>query len=308
MLGYSKREYHIMNGWIIHKKQLGENLEVSRLVEEFEKKGVKIRVVNPQDVDIFVDRDDRKSIIVDGVPRKLPDFVLPRTGSGTTYFIKAIIRHLEKLGVTLINGSDAIDNVKDKLYSQQILGQSNLPVPKTMLVKHPINVGLVEKNIKYPMIVKTLSGSYGSGVFMVEDRKQFRQLMKMAELSNSSYNIIIQECVEDSLGRDLRVLVVNGKVVGCMMRQSVDGDFRANITRGGEAIPYQIDEDIEWISGESARLLDLDIAGVDLLFNEDSYTICEVNSAPGFEGMEKYTKINVAEKMVDYIIKKVGSK
>ena len=297
-----------MNGWIIHKKSLGENHEVSRLVEEFEKRDIKIRVVNPQDVDIFVDRDDRKSIIVDGVPRKLPDFVFPRTGSGTTYFIKAIIRHLERLGVTLINGSDAIDNVKDKLYSQQILGQSSLPVPKTMLVKHPINVKLVESNIKYPMIIKTLSGSYGSGVFMVDDRKQFRQIMKMAELSNARYNIIIQECVEDSLGRDLRVLVVNGKVVGCMMRQSVDGDFRANITRGGEAIPYQIDDDIEWIGGECARLLDLDIAGVDLLFNEGSYTICEVNSAPGFEGMEKYTKQNIAEKMVDYIIKKVGSK
>jgi gamma-F420-2:alpha-L-glutamate ligase len=100
---------------------------------------------------------------------------------------------------------------------------------------------------------------------------------------------------------------MNGKVVGCMMRQSVDGDFRANITRGGEAIPYQIDEDIEWIAGESARLLDLDIAGVDLLFNGDSYTICEVNSAPGFEGMEKYTKTNIAEKMVNYITKKVGN-
>ena len=297
-----------MNGWIIHKKQLGENHEVQRLVEEFEKRDVKVRVVNPKDVDIIVDRDDRKSIIVEGVPRKLPDFVLPRTGSGTTYFIKAIIRHLERLGVVMINGSDAIDNVKDKLYSQQILGGSNLPVPKTMLVKHPIDVQLVEKNIKYPMIIKTLSGSYGSGVFMVDDKKQFRQMMKMAELAKPSYNIIIQECIEDSLGRDLRVLVVNGKVVGCMMRQSVDGDFRANITRGGEAIPYQIDEDIEWISGESARLLDLDIAGVDLLFNGDSYTICEVNSAPGFEGMEKYTKQNIAEKMVDYIIKKVGTK
>ena len=100
-----------MNGWIIHKKQLGENHEVQRLVEEFEKRDVKVRVVNPKDVDIIVDRDDRKSIIVEGVPRKLPDFVLPRTGSGTTYFIKAIIRHLERLGVTLINGSDAIDNV-----------------------------------------------------------------------------------------------------------------------------------------------------------------------------------------------------
>ena len=184
-----------MNGWIIHKKQLGENFEVDRLVEEFEKQGVDIRVVNPKDVDIFVDRDDRKSIIVDGKPRKLPDFVLPRTGSGTTYFIKAIIRHMERLGVTMINGSDAIDNVKDKLYSQQILGQSNLPVPKTMLVKHPINLELVEKNLKYPMIVKTLSGSYGSGVFLVEDRKQFRQLMKMAELTKPSYNIILQEFI-----------------------------------------------------------------------------------------------------------------
>ena len=296
-----------MNGWIIHKKALGENHEVKRLVEEFEKRDIKVRVVNPQDVDIFVDRDDRKSIIVDGIPRKLPDFVLPRTGSGTTYFIKAIIRHLERLGVVLINGSESIDAVKDKLYSQQILGQSSLPVPKTMLVKHPINVKLVESNIKYPMIVKTLSGSYGSGVFMVEDRKQFRQLMKMAELTKPSYNIIIQECIEDSLGKDLRVLVVNGKLVGCMMRQSVDGDFRANITRGGEAIPYQVDEDIEWIAGECSRLLNLDIAGVDLLFNEGTYTICEVNSAPGFEGMEKFTKVNVGEKIVNYVVKKIGS-
>ena len=296
-----------LTGWIIHKKELGENFEVQRLVDEFEKQGVDVRVVNPKDVDIFVDRDDRKSIIVDGKPRKLPDFVFPRTGSGTTYFIKAIIRHMERLGVTMINGSDAIDNVKDKLYSQQILGQSNLPVPKTMLVKHPINLELVEKNLSYPMIVKTLSGSYGSGVFLVEDRKQFRQLMKMAELTKPSYNIIIQECVEDSLGKDLRVLVVNGKVVGCMMRQSIDGDFRANITRGGEAIPYQVDEDIEWIGGECARLLNLDIAGVDLLFNEGTYTICEVNSAPGFEGMEKFTKVNVGEKIVNYVVKKIGS-
>ena len=150
----------------------------------------------------------------------------------------------------MINGSDVIDNVKDKLYSQQILGQSNLPGPKTMLVKHPINVKLIEENLNYPMIVKTLSGSYGSGVFMVENRKQFVQMMKMAELTKPSYNIIIQECIEDSFGKDLRVLVVNGKVAGCMMRQSTDGDFRANLTRGGEAIPYQVDDDIEWIAGE----------------------------------------------------------
>ena len=292
--------------WILHKKELGEVYETDTLVEEFEKQGIKVRVVNPQDVDIFVDRDDRKSILVGGVSRALPDFVIPRTGSGTTYFIKAIIRHLERLGVILINGSSSIDAVKDKLYTQQVLGESNLPVPKTLLVKHPIDVNLVEKNIKYPMIIKTLSGSYGAGVFLVENRKQLKQLLKMAEITKPSYNIIIQEFIEDSFGKDLRVLVVNGKVVGCMMRQSIDDDFRANITRGGEGIPYQIDEQIEWLGGECARLLNLDIAGVDLLFNKDGYSICEVNSSPGFEGMDKYCKTNIAEEMVNFVKYKIG--
>ena len=295
-----------MNGWILYKNPIEESWETQKLVEEFEKQDIKIRVVNPNDVDIFVDRDDRKSILVGGKPRWLPDFVLPRTGSGTTYFIKAIIRHLERLGVILINGSDAIDNVKDKLYTQQVLGQSSLPVPKTLLVKHPIDIDFVEKNIGYPAIIKTLSGSFGAGVFMAENKKQLKQLIKMAEITNEGYDIIIQEFIEDSWGKDIRVLVLNGKVIGCMMRQSTDDDFRANITRGGEGIPYQITEDIEWLGGESARLLGLDIAGVDLLFDNGGYKICEVNSSPGFEGMDKYCKTNIAEQIVNFVKYKIS--
>tara|TARA_B100000902_G_scaffold89938_1_gene93678 strand:- start:4408 stop:5295 length:888 start_codon:yes stop_codon:yes gene_type:complete len=295
-----------MTGWILYKRDIKESYETQRLVEEFEKQDIKVRVVNPQDVDIYVDRDDRKSIRVDGKARALPDFVIPRTGSGTTYFIKAIIRHLERLGVILINGSESIDAVKDKLYSQQILGQSNLPVPKTLLVKHPIDVEFIESSLNYPIIVKTLSGSFGAGVFLVENRKQLKQLMRMAEITKPSYNIIIQEFIEDSYGKDLRVFVLNGKVVGCMMRQSTDDDFRANITRGGEGIPYQITEEIEFLSGECARLLNLDIAGVDLLFNDGGYSICEVNSSPGFEGMDKFCKTNIAEQIVTYVKYKLG--
>ena len=295
-----------MNGWILYKNPIEESWETQKLVEEFEKQDVKIRVVNPNDVDIFVDRDDRKSIIVGGKPRWLPDFVIPRTGSGTTYFIKAIIRHLERLGVTLINGSNAIDTVKDKLYTQQILAESNLPVPKTLLLKHPINLDWVEKHLTFPVIIKTLSGSFGAGVFLAENKKQLKQLVKMAEITNEGYDIILQEFIEDSYGKDLRVLVINGKVIGCMMRQAVDDDFRANITRGGEGIPYQIDDNIEWLGGESARLLGLDIAGVDLLFSNGSYKICEVNSSPGFEGMDKFTHTNIAEDIVHYVKYKMG--
>ena len=295
-----------MNGWILYKNPIEESWETQKLVEEFEKQDVKIRVVNPNDVDIFVDRDDRKSIIVGGKPRWLPDFVIPRTGSGTTYFIKAIIRHLERLGVTLINGSNAIDTVKDKLYTQQILAESNLPVPKTLLLKHPINLEWVENHLTFPVIIKTLSGSFGAGVFLAENKKQLKQLVKMAEITNEGYDIILQEFIEDSYGKDLRVLVINGKVIGCMMRQAVDDDFRANITRGGEGIPYQIDDNIEWLGGESSRLLGLDIAGVDLLFDNGGYKICEVNSSPGFEGMYKFTHTNIAEEIVNFVKHKIG--
>ena len=295
-----------MNGWVLYKNVVSESWETQKLVEEFEKQDIKIRVVNPQDVDIFVSRDDRKSILVAGKARGLPDFVIPRTGSGTTYFIKAIIRHLERLGVVLINGSAAIDTVKDKLYTQQILGESNLPVPKTLLVRHPINIEFVENNIGFPIIVKTLSGSFGTGVFLAENKRQFQDLIKLAELTSKSYNIIVQEFIKDSWGRDIRVFVLNNKVVGCMMRQATDGDFRANITRGGEGIPYQITEEIEWLGGESARLLHLDIAGVDLLFDNGSYRVCEVNSSPGFEGMDKYTNTNIAELIVNFVKHKVG--
>ena len=296
-----------MLGWILAKTRFHKSYETSRLVEEFEKAGVRISVIDPNEIDIFVNKENRQSILVNGDSVKLPSFVFPRTGSGTTYHAKAVIRHFERMGVILINGSDAIDNVKDKLYSHQILAQSNLDIPNTLLLKHPINLDFVEKHIGYPAIVKTISGSYGKGVFFVEKKKQLEQLLTMAEITKPSYNIVIQEFIKDTWGRDLRVFVVNNKVVGCMMRQSTDEDFRANISRGGEGIPYEVNDQIEWISSEASKALDLDIAGVDLLFDGDGYKICEVNSNPGFEGMEQYTKKNIAADIVQFIKLKVGS-
>ena len=293
-------------GWLLCKEDFQSSYECKRLVEEFDKAKINIEVIDPHLIDIFIDRDDRKSGLVEGKSLPLPSFVLPRTGSGTTYYIKAVIRHFERMGVIVLNGSEAIDNVKDKLYTHQILAQSNLDIPKTMLLKHPIDVKFVEKNIGFPVIVKTISGSYGKGVFIADGKKQLTQLITMAEITKKSYNIVIQEFIKDSYGKDLRVFVLNGKVIGCMMRQSSDDDFRANIMRGGEGIPYQVNDKVEWIATEAAKVLDLDIAGVDLLFDNGGYKICEVNSSPGFKGMEEYTKTNIAEEIVNYIKLKIG--
>ena len=297
----------MVKGWILVKDKFWDSYETGRLVEEFNNQKINVQLVDPNTIDIFVNKENKQSIIVNGKSLTLPKFVFPRTGSGTTYHIKAVIRHFERMGVPVINSSEAIDNVKDKLYSHQILAQSNLDIPKTMLLKHPIDADFVQKHIGFPAIIKTISGSYGRGVFLAETKKQLKQLLSLAELTKKSYNIIIQEFVKDTWGKDLRVLVVNNKVVGCMMRQATDEDFRANISRGGEGIPYEVNEQIEWLSVESSKALDLDIAGVDLLFDNGGYKICEVNSNPGFEGMEQFTKKNIAGEMVQFIKMKIGA-
>ena len=294
-------------GWMLVKPKFQESYETQRLLEEFGNHKIEVKLIDPNEIDIFVNKENKQSILVNGKSLPLPKFVFPRTGSGTTYYIKAVIRHFERMGVPVINSSDAIDNVKDKLYTHQILAESNLDIPNTMLLKHPIDIDFVEKNIGFPVIVKKISGSYGRGVFLCEDKKQLKQLVTMAELSKKSYDIIIQEFVKDTWGKDLRVFVVNNKVVGCMMRQSTDDDFRANLSRGGEGIPYEVNEQIEWLSSESSKALGLDIAGVDLLFQNGGYKICEVNSNPGFEGMENFTKKNIAEEIVSFIKFKIGA-
>ena len=293
-------------GWMLVKPKFQESYETERLLEEFGNHDIEVKLIDPNEIDIFVNKENKQSILVNGKSLPLPKFVFPRTGSGTTYYIKAVIRHFERMGVPVINSSEAIDNVKDKLYTHQILAQSNLDIPNTMLLKHPIDIDFVEKNIGFPVIVKKISGSYGRGVFLCEDKKQLNQLVTMAELTKKSYDIIIQEFIKDTWGKDLRVFVVNDKVVGCMMRQATDDDFRANITRGGEGFPYEVNEQIEWLSSESSKALGLDIAGVDLLFQNGGYKICEVNSNPGFEGMETFTKKNIAGEIVSFIKLKLG--
>ena len=293
-------------GWMLVKPKFQESYETQRLLEEFGNHNIEVKLIDPNEIDIFVNKENKQSILVNGKSLPLPKFVFPRTGSGTTYYIKAVIRHFERMGVPVINSSESIDNVKDKLYTHQILAQSNLDIPNTMLLKHPIDIDFVEKNIGFPVIVKKISGSYGRGVFLCENKKQLNQLVTMAELTKKSYDIIIQEFVKDTWGKDLRVFVVNNKVVGCMMRQATDDDFRANLSRGGEGFPYEVNEQIEWLSSEASKALGLDIAGVDLLFQNGGYKICEVNSNPGFEGMETFTKKNIAGEIVSFIKLKLG--
>ena len=287
-----------MKTWIVlQKRDKNVNYETDRLLTEG---GEGTELIYHPNVDIIVDRQDRRSIRVKNRVVDLPNVVIPRTGSGTGYFGHSLLRHFERLGVPLLNNSAAIEVTKDKLHAAQVFAEHHLPTPKTMLVKDPVNPSLVAREIGFPCVVKIFAGSYGKGVYLCNNSREFRDFIEFAHGIKSDEAIIVQEFIKSRPGEDVRVIVVGGKALGAMKRSSKDGSFKANITRGGVGENYPLNPRIEEIAIKTTNALGLDVAGIDLLFDGDDYKLCEANSSPGFKGFEKYTGINVARAIIDY--------
>jgi gamma-F420-2:alpha-L-glutamate ligase len=296
-----------MKIWILAKRGWAKSHMNLRFKEVAKDMGLECYVVNPEDFDIIATKEGKSSIYYNGENIKLPDCLLPRMGSGTTYFACAVTRHLENLGVLVLNSSQSIELSKDKLATLQYLTSNNIPIPKTILAKFPINMKIIEKEFSYPIILKTVSGSFGKGVFLCEKRTKLQDTLDLIEASKDpTVNIILQEFVKSSKGRDIRVIVIGGRPLGAMLRTAKRGKFKANYSAGGNVSPLPMDPTIEWLAVESARILNLDIAGVDILFDGNKYVVCEVNSAPGFEGFEKATGINVPKAIFEYIKIRLG--
>jgi len=275
--------------------------ESNRLVESFAQKGITTLMCHPDDFDIIVDRDIRKGIKYKGQDLELPKLVLVRLGAGILPFQLAVVRHFEQAGVPCINGSLPIETVKDKLRTSQILSRAGIAIPNTMMVRMPIDDGLVETNIGFPCVVKVVTGSYGEGVYLCEKKRDYKKLMEFIDNLGNKKTMIVQKYMGERIGEDLRVLVIGGKVLGAMKRTAPEGDFRANITNGGTGENFPLTEEIEFLARETARALSLDIAGVDLLFDKNGFVVCEANSNPGFSGFENYCKVDVADAITEYV-------
>jgi RimK family alpha-L-glutamate ligase len=175
-----------------------------------------------------------------------------------------------------------------------------------MLVRFPVEVDIVDNMIGWPCVVKVISGSYGEGIYLCENKTSFRKMMEFIGNLDTPKTLLVQEYVDTKPGEDLRVFVVGGKVLGAMKRHAPEGDFRANISNGGYGEPFEVNSEIDYLAREAARICGLEIAGIDLLFDKDGYTICEANSAPGFEGFEKYCKVDIAGQIAQYLKYKIG--
>ncbi|KAG2381366.1 hypothetical protein C9374_006355 [Naegleria lovaniensis] len=271
-----------------------------RFFETAWRRNIQVELMEIQKFDMMVAHDGSNSIMYDGevIPREeFPDAVLPRLGAHIDYWGLAVVRQLEKLDILVLNGFESLEMTRDKLQTLQQLAKDQIAIPKTMIARFPIDTSIISRHFSFPIILKKSSGSQGKGVLLVQSEDQIKGLGDMLDTTKP---MIIQEFIAASKGRDIRAIVLGGKVIGAMMRVAKSG-FKSNFHQGGYVKPVKLSNLLEWLAISAAQSVELDFAGVDILIDRDTYKICEINSSPGFEGFELATGVNVPDQLFNYV-------
>ncbi len=258
-----------------------------------------VRVVDHLECDLLVENGTYKVIYNNEVLLK-PDVVIPRIGTSATFYGTTVVRHFQSMGVAVVNTAEGIGNSRDKFRCMQLLTAKNIRIPKTYF-SHDLHQAerVVKYKLGYPFILKTLEGTQGQGVYLVRDERFANTLFN--RFADEGVNIILQEFIEEFKGKDIRAFVIGNHVVASMMRIAAGDEFRSNIHRGGHGERIVLSEEEKEIAVRSAKILGLNIAGVDILRSKKGALIIEVNSSPGLEGIEGVTGEPIAEEIIRFI-------
>ena len=270
-----------------------------RLVEEARLRDVDVAVLDPMQFSLFV-ADQDIGILHKG-QRFDYDAVIPRIGHSITKHGVSVLRHLEQLEVWTANSSQGILQSRDKLHSSQILARNRIPTPRTAYVRDMQDIErAIEAVGGLPVVVKVTQGTQGQGVFLRHTLHETRNLVQGLLVTGKA--VLIQQYISESHGKDIRALVVGGKVVACMRRKARGREFRSNYHLNGTVEKVEITDEYSEVACRAARVLGLNVAGVDLLEGNDGPLVLEVNSSPGLEGIEKASGVNVAGAIIEYVM------
>lgn len=240
-----------------------------------------------------------------GKPLSTYDAILPRIGNSITYFGTAVVRQFEQMDVFTPNTANGISNARDKLRATQILSRHGIGMPATAFVRNRADVRpAIERVGGAPVVIKLLEGTQGIGVILAPQAKVAEAIIET--LHSTNQNVLIQQFIAESRGRDIRALVVGDRVVAAMRRTAEGDEFRSNVHRGGTVDAVSLTADYERAAVRSAQIMGLRVAGVDMLEGNDGPLVMEVNSSPGLEGIERATKLDVAGAIIDYISHEVA--
>ena len=270
-----------------------------RLVEAGIDRGHRVEVVDHLKCNLITEKQN-PHILYMGRSLDDTDAVIPRIGASVTFYGSAVIRQFEMRDIFTAVESQALMRSRDKLRSLQILARAGLGVPKSVFTNYSRDVNEVIRAVGgVPLVVKLLEGTQGLGVVLAENRKAAASVIEA--FNGLKARIIVQEFIAEAHGSDLRVLVVDGQVVGAMIRQAPEGEFRSNLHRGGSARLVELTQEEKETAIKAAECMGLGVAGVDLLRSDRGPLIIEVNSSPGLEGIETATGKNIAGKIIEYL-------
>ncbi len=228
------------------------------------------------------------------------DAVIPRIGSDITFYGTSVVRQFEMMGVYTLNQSISITRSRDKLRSLQILAGHGIGLPVTGYANSPDDIeDLIKMVGGAPLVIKLLEGTHGLGVVLAETKQAAVGVLEA--FMELKANILVQEYVKEANGADIRCFVVGDNVVAAMKRQASAGEFRPNLHRGGTSSTIELTAEERHIAVQSAKIMGLSIAGVDILRSSKGPVVMEVNSSPGLNGIEKVTSTNIAGKIIEYI-------
>jgi len=272
-----------------------------RLVEAGIERGHEVRVINHKRCYMNI-VSSSPSVHYNGVALESFDAIIPRIGASVSFYGSAVVRQFEVMGVYSVNESVAITRSRDKLRASQLLARKGIGLPKTGFANSPGDTDdLLELVGGAPVVIKLLEGTQGVGVVLAETKKAAESVIEA--FRGLKANFMVQEFIKEAGGADLRCFVIGDKVVASMIRQGREGEFRSNLHRGGSAKLVKITPEERSTAVRSAKVMGLNVAGVDLLRSARGPVVMEVNSSPGLEGIEKATGKDVAAMVIEFIEK-----
>ena len=268
-----------------------------RIMEAGEMRGHEMHFLNIKECYMKLDAKNPEIHYRGGIILNKFDAIIPRIRPSITFYGCALTRQFEALNVYCLNSSTAITQSRDKLFSLQLLLQSGVAIPTTGFANSPLDTNDLIKMVGGPpLIVKLLEGTQGKGVVLAETKKAAESVINAFKSLNA--NILVQEFIKEADGKDLRLFVVDGKVVATIQREAMPGEFRANIHLGGTASVIKPTADEKRIAIRAAKAMDLRVAGVDIIRSAKGPLLLEVNSSPGLEGIEGATNKDIAGEMI----------
>lgn len=278
-----------------------------RIIEAGEMRGHEMHFLNIKECYMKLDADQPEIHYRGGKVLDNFDAVIPRIRPSITFYGCALTRQFEAMKVYCLNSAAAITQSRDKLFSLQLLLRNGVDIPTTGFANSPLDTDDLIKMVGgSPLIVKLLEGTQGKGVVLAETKKAAESVINAFKSLNA--NILVQEFIKEANGKDLRLFVVDGKVVAAIQREAAPGEFRANIHMGGTASVIKPTAEEKRIAIKAAKAMDLRVAGVDIIRSSKGPLLLEVNSSPGLEGIEGATNKDIAGEMIKAIENNIKKK